>query len=75
MPFEINKDLEECIEEVATSSRAVMMGASLRDIQAAVKVRMGYEPSTSTVARVLRRLGLDNQMHRHKWSWTKEEQE
>jgi len=75
MPFEVNKNIEEAIEEVVTSSRSVMLGASIRDIQKAVKARLGFEPSTSTVARVLRRLGLDNTMHRHKWSWTKDEQE
>jgi len=72
-PFEINKQLEEAIEEVATSNRSIMLGASVRDIQKAVKQRLGFAPSTSTVARVLRRLGLDNVSHKHKWSWTKKE--
>jgi len=71
MPFEKNQELEEVIESVANESKLTTMALSVRDIQRMVKAQLGFEPSTSTVTRVLRRLGIDTATSgsRHNWVW------
>jgi transposase len=69
MPPEINKELEQVIEEIATESKLVTMGLTIRQIQEAVHIKLGFKPATSTVSRVLRRLGIDTNNHPHKWTW------
>jgi hypothetical protein len=60
MPFETNQDLEATIEAIAEESKVMALGLSTDDIRRMVKVQLGFEPSRSTVQRVLRRLGIDN---------------
>ena len=69
MPPPFNKELEEAIERIANGSKVTVMGLTVRDIQGIVKMQLGFEPATSTVARVLKRLGIDNDDHRHSWKW------
>ena len=72
MPPPINKDLETVIENIANESKVMALGLTIRQIQDLVKIELGFEPATSTVARVLRRLGIDTTHEgKHRWQWGK----
>jgi len=68
---ETNKQLEEAIELIANESKVMALGLTVRQIQDLVKAQLGFEPSTSTVTRVLRRLGIDTYDGKHRWQWGK----
>lgn len=68
----IKKDLEETIETIVSQNKVMALGLTVRQIQDLVKTQLGFEPSTSTVARVLRRLGVDTTNGgKHRWQWGK----
>ena len=69
MPPPINQKLEDAIEQIANENKMMTMGLTVRDIQGIVKQQLGFEPATSTITRVLRRLGIDNEEHTHHWKW------
>ena len=68
MPVEKDQDLEDVIAEIAEKSQRLVLSVTVRDIQSQVYQELKRKPSTSTVARVLRRLGLDTtKKGSHQW--------
>ena len=71
MPFVIDTDLEHEIEQIAKASTVKTLGLTTEDIIERLKVK-GYTPTRATVARVLRRIGIDNNGKGMKiWYWKK----
>jgi len=68
MPPKVNQELENTIARIASESKVMALGLTVRQIQAMVKDKLGFEPATSTVATVLRRLGFDTSAQtKHQW--------
>ena len=75
MPRPINEKLEEAIEQIANENKTVTMALTTRDIKERVQKQFGLNPATSTIARVLRRLGISNDEHSHHWKWVSKSNE
>ena len=74
MPFENNQELEDTIEAIAEESKVMALGLTTDDIIGMVKTQLGFAPSRSTVARVLRRIGIDTGGKGKKiWAWKHKE--
>ena len=74
MPFQINQELEDIILEIAEDAKVMALGLTTVQIGLMVKDRLGFEPSKSTIARVLRRLGIDTESKAKKqWTWKEPE--
>lgn len=70
----MNQELEDVISGIAKENHEYTMNLSVRDIQAMIKAQLGYEPSTSTVAKILRDLGYDTkQAGRRSWVYKHKE--
>lgn len=70
MPFETNQELEDTIEAIAEESKVMALGLTTDNIISMVDQQLGFKPSRSTVARVLRRLGIDTSGKGKKiWAW------
>ncbi len=72
MPPPINKELEQVIETIVSQNKVMALGLTVRQIQELANTQLGFVPSTSTFARVLRRLGVDTTNGgKHRWQWGK----
>lgn len=70
MPPQVNQELEDTIEKIAVENKVLALGLTIQQIQVMVKTQLGFAPSTSTVTRVLRRLGIDTTSGgKHRWQW------